>query len=84
MRIPSGKHVSTGIHLVHLTLVRLRLFNVLGGIDQYHVVLATVWRGLLLSVDCIIFSVDEWIMILSRILGEELLISSWDVCMTLR
>ena len=84
LRIPGSKHVTTRIYLVHLTpLVRLRLFDVLGRIDQYHIFL-TSWWCLLLSIYCIIFRIHKWIMILGGVLREELLISASDVCVTLR
>jgi hypothetical protein len=82
--IPGSKHVTTRINLVHLTpLVRLRLFDVLGRIDQYHIFLSS-WWCLLLSIYCIIFRIHKWIMILGGVLREELLISASDVCVTLR
>ena len=53
-------------------------------VDQYHVILCSVGRRLLLGVDCGGIWIDDWVMILRGIICEKLLISASDIWMTLR
>lgn len=68
-----------------MSLIRFGLFDVLGRVDQYHIILCSIWRRLLLCVYCISFCIDEGIMILGSVVCEELLISACanDVWVTL-